>query len=476
VRPRASWGRVVAGAALLSAAASGCASCVKGDATKPAAPPPPSAPPEQGSEGNPPWTAPDSPEQGTRPSGVTYRVGPRRKHTTLGEVASLLAPGDLVLVDGDATYVEDLKLREAGTRARQVTLRGVRVNGKRPVLRGSVSTVELAGDHYVFEGFEVTGGASRCLYHHADDITVRDTAVHGCPGHGILSADDDSGALTLAYVEVYDAGSGEMKHPVYVTTDASAHPGSVFRMEHCYVHDGHGGNAVKSRAERNEIYYNWIEGATYDELGLFGPDGDDDGGLRRDSDVVGNVIRKTGSGFYAARLGGDGSGQSWGRYRFVNNTFLLSAGAAGGFRVTFGIDSLELHNNAFQHAGGGGIVLVKDAGTWKSGHPVILASGNLVPRGSELTASSRLRATVGPDTKVSDDPGFVDVTLHDVRPLAWSPLVGGGIARPGSPAQHPFPSPLAAPLYLPPLRSIEALGTASRRSPADGITIGAFER
>ena len=33
-----------------------------------------------------------------------------------------------------------------------------------------------------------------------------------------------------------------------------------------------GGNAVKSRAQRNEIYYNWIEGAVYHELELIGPD------------------------------------------------------------------------------------------------------------------------------------------------------------------------------------------------------------
>ncbi len=468
--------RLVAGAALLAVTASGCASCVRGDGQTTALPPPPSAALHTGRRRQPRGARTGTRRPGTKPFGVTYRVGPHRRHPTLGDVASLLRPGDLVLVDGDATYVEDLKLTEPGTATRKVTLRGVRVNGKRPVLRGTASTVELAGDHYVFEGFEVTGGAARCLYHHADDITVRDTVVHDCPGHGILSADEDSGSLTLDYVEVHDAGSGEMKHPIYVATDAAAHPGSVFRMQHCYVHDGHGGNAVKSRAERNEIYYNWIEGATFDELGLFGPDGDDDGGPRRDSDVVGNVIRKTGSGFYAARLGGDGSGQSWGRYRFVNNTFLLSADAAGGFRITFGIDSLELHNNVFHRAGGGGIVMVKDAGVWKSGRPTILASNNLVPRGSKLSASSLFRAVAWSDTRVNDDPGFVDVASHDVRPLSWSPLVGAGDARPRSPLEHPFPSPLPAPLYLPPLRSIEALGTATERPTAERITIGAFER
>jgi hypothetical protein len=33
-------------------------------------------------------------------------------------------------------------------------------------------------------------------------------------------------------------------------------------------------------------------------------------------------------------------------------TVLLSAGAASGFRITFGIDNLELCNNVFHHAGG----------------------------------------------------------------------------------------------------------------------------
>jgi hypothetical protein len=32
-------------------------------------------------------------------------------------------------------------------------------------------------------------------------------------------------------------------------------------MRFNHVHDQNGGNAVKSRAERNEIHYNWIEGA-----------------------------------------------------------------------------------------------------------------------------------------------------------------------------------------------------------------------
>ena len=42
---------------------------------------------------------------------------------------------------------------------------------------------------------------------------------------------------------------------------------------------------------------------------------------REDSDIVGNVIRKTNDGF-ATRIGGDGTMDTNGRYRFVNNTFI----------------------------------------------------------------------------------------------------------------------------------------------------------
>src|SRR6185436_5833994 len=87
-----------------------------------------------------------------------------------------------------------------------------------------------------------------------------------------------------------------------MATDEVAHPGAVFRLQHSYVHDsdfnnaGNGGNLIKSRAERNEIYYNWLENAFYHELELIGPDpngaqaGWTEALKREDSDVVGNVI------------------------------------------------------------------------------------------------------------------------------------------------------------------------------------------
>src|SRR4051812_31982538 len=269
---------------------------------------------------------------------TTYQVGPGRTLKTLGAVASQLGPGDVVEVDGDATYTGGIVLGRPGAAGNPITVRGVRVNGKRPVLSGGANTIEIQGDHYVLEGFEVTAGTFRCVYHHSDDVTMRDLVVHDCAAHGLLGADQDSGSLTLEYSEFYRSGSGTGQHQIYMATDEVAHPGSVFRMQHCYMHDGIGGNNVKSRAERNEIYYNWIEGALYHELELIGPDPDGaastwtEGLKREDSDVVGNVLRKTQTSS-VVRFGGDGTGQSNGRYRFVANTVLTQSGASAVFRL-----------------------------------------------------------------------------------------------------------------------------------------------
>ena len=48
---------------------------------------------------------------------ATYQVGPTRAFTKLQDVAPLLAPGDLVEVDGDATYPGDLIFTRPGTAA-----------------------------------------------------------------------------------------------------------------------------------------------------------------------------------------------------------------------------------------------------------------------------------------------------------------------------------------------------------------------
>ncbi len=404
--------------------------------------------------------------------GETYRVGPDREYTELTALPPL-QPGDLVEVDGDHTYQGGVVFEGAGTASDPVVIRGLHRNAQRPHLDGGANTVEFRANHYVFEGFEITGGTSRCVFHHADDITIRDSVVHDCPQQGILGADDDSGDLTLEYVEVYHCGSGTLDHQIYMATNEEDYPHAVFRMEHCYVHDGNGGHNVKSRAERNEIYYNWIEGAYYHELELIGPDGSPDL-YREDSDVACNVLRKTGdnAGFYVIRVGGDGTGETNGRYRFVNNTIVLGpSGGSAVFRLFDGLESIEMHNNLIVRDGGtGAIDIYRDAeADWASGQEVMTGSNNWVLTGSSPIPSGWTRTLFG------TDPGLEDLSEYDLRPLADSPLVDAGDRAPASPAGFPFPDPLPACAYLPPPRTLEPLGSAVPRPAVGGVDIGAYE-
>ncbi|HEY8560341.1 MAG TPA: hypothetical protein VIL74_08180 [Pyrinomonadaceae bacterium] len=409
---------------------------------------------------------------------AVYQVGPTRAFTKLQDVAPLLAPGDLVEVDGDATYPGDLIFTRPGAAASKITIRGVRVNGRRPTIAGGTNTVEFRlSNHYVFEGFDVTGGSFRGIYHHAHDITIRDTVVHDCPGHGILGADNDSGSLTLEYVEVYRTGNGTSQHPVYIATDESKYPGSVFRMRFCYLHDQNGGNNIKSRAERNEIYYNWISGGFYGEIELIGPDPKGNRNVttntaREDSDVVGNVFQHTASqGTRMARVGGDGTGYTNGRYRFVNNTFILRQGQTSpAIEIFEGIESLELHNNVFYRPGNERIdkVVLENRVRWTAGR-VSTGSNNWVPNNSALIPAGWTGTIFG------TNPGFVNLSALDLRPTAASPLVDAGNPAPASPAGFPFPNPLFPPAFLPPPHALLAVGGAAPRAVNGAIDIGAFE-
>ena len=409
---------------------------------------------------------------------VTYQVGPTRTYTKLQDVAPFLAPGDLVEVDGNATYPGDLIFTRPGTAASKITIRGLRVNGLRPVISGGTNTVEFRlSDHYVFEGFDVTGGSFRGIYHHAHDITLRDCVVHHCPAHGILGADTDSGSLLMEYVEVHHCGNGTGQHPVYMATDEIAHPGSVFRMQYCYLHDQNGGNNIKSRAERNEIYYNWVSGGFYGEIELIGPDPHGNKNVstdtaREDSDVVGNVFQHIPTqGTRMARVGSDGTGQTKGRYRFVNNTFILRQGQTSpAFEIFEGIESLEVHNNVFFRVGGAPIdkVVLETRVRWVAGR-VSVGTNNWLPTGSAMIPTDWTGTVFGAN------PGFTNISTYDVRPASGSPLINAGNPAPASPAGHPFINPLFPPAFHPPLHTLLAPGTASPR-PANGvIDIGAYE-
>ena len=422
----------------------------------------------------------------------TFHVGPTGDYAQISDVTGLVGPGDLVLVDGGATYNPVLFTND-GAPGSPIVVRGIRVGGARPVISGGTNTIEIQSDHFVLESFEITGGSFRCVYHHSDDVVMRDLYVHDCAAHGILGADEDSGSLTLEYSEVTRAGNGSSQHGIYMTTDQNAHPGSVFRMRHCWVHDMNGGNAVKSRAERNEIHFNWLEGTLYHLLELIGPD---EGavtpppGIREDSDVVGNVLVHKAydppgapppidGNFYFVRVGSDmrcddgGTNSTRGRYRFVNNTFIRQNSGTGShvFRPFGYLQSIEMSNNVFWSVPAGALAMVRsDAGErcWTDGEQ-IAGQMNWVETGTTALPAGWTGTVTGAS------PLFVDAANYDLRPTAGSPLLEQGTPTSTAPPGFPFPNPLALPTHEPPQRSVLPGSPAPARIVRGVIDIGAYE-
>jgi hypothetical protein len=301
----------------------------------------------------------------------------------------------------------------------------------------------------------------RGLYLVADDLTVRDVAVHDCAHHGIHGS-DTGGSLTLECVEVARCGEGLQKHQIYVGSDNVKFPHAVFRMTHCYIHDSNGGNNVKSRVGRNEIYYNWIGGARFHELDLIGADAGAQPGkadlVREDSDVVGNVFVKSATSQGGlARLGNDGSGASNGRYRFVNNTVVLPEKFLSYvIRLRLPIQSVEWHNNVVTRDGGGPVKFLDSA---KS----VSGANNFFPTGTKLLPPTLTGTIFGRDAK------FADAAHGDFTPAAGSPLLGAAKFPTQSPVEFPFMNPLVKPASEPPLP-----GHATATPRTNAADLGAF--
>ena len=399
---------------------------------------------------------------------VHYQVGPERNYRALQELAPLLGPGDVVEVDGDAVYPGGVEFTQAGTAEAPITVRGVRRGGKRPVISGGAMAVHfLRSDHMVFEGFEIEHGAERGIRYRAAYMTMRDLYMHDCPDQGILGSDYETGPLLIEYVEVARCGGAPGGHSIYMSTDPVAYPGAVFRMQHCYVHDCTWGNCVKTRAERSEIRYNWLESDEIRALILIGRD-DERGPRPMHSEAIGNVLICR-SDLPVVQVGHDGKEYGTrGRHRLVNNTFLVSEHCPDAIQARSELESVEMHNNVFHRLGGGPIHLLnEETAQWTKGRRICSGQNNWVSQGTECPPEWT-------DTRVGADPGFVDLEGLDLRLAPGSPLLGAGAMDLLSPPGYPFPDPFFPPAWLPPRRTIEAVGAARPRPVRDPIDVGAY--
>lgn len=413
----------------------------------------------------------------------TYSVGSGNDYESLQEVADLLQPGDIVEVDGNAVYPSGAHFYESGTEDAWITIRGIRPEGgTRPELTGGTSYgINISADYYRLEGFKVTGLA-RGIGVFGDNILVRNCIVTGC-NHGLIGYGTGTGSVTVEYCEFNGNGvptGGATQHQIYMATDEEAHSGAVFRLQFCYLHNSVEGDNVKSRSERNEIYYNWIEeaGSSGHGLGLFAPDPEDNENVsietaREDAAVVGNVIIQ--SRYSCARIGGDAPGYPTnGRYRFVNNTFILTGGRGDAIRTFNTIETLEMYNNVIYSADpDADIRVINDAdGEWVHDPRTLTGSHNWVVQGatrlpSESEWTNTLRGSGSP---------FTDAEGKDFMPGEGSPLIDAGTASPSTHREYPFPGPLIMPAWHPPPALLPDTGAVVPRPGAGpGVDIGAFE-
>jgi Right handed beta helix region len=424
----------------------------------------------------PPFDGPSAP--------ATHFVGPTRTFKTLQEVADQLKPGDIVDVDGDHEYAGGITLSESGTADKPITIRGVKVNGKRPVIKQGPKDriIVVDGSYTILDGLEVIGKPDETTQAgmgvYGNNIVIRDCIIHDCR-NAVLGYGSGTGNVLVEYCEIYNCG-GEPKgnldfaHQIYMATDEVQYPNAVFRLQHCYIHDAKGGNNVKTRSGRNEIYYNWIEGARYHAIELIGPDLDDNDEMtettkREDSDVVGNVLIATSNGS-AARIGGDGTGSTSGRYRFVNNTFIIKNNADG-LRGLDDIETVELYNNIFYKANGDQADIFSEADVaWVNGNRQLHGSNNYISPGSSKVPAG-LTGILAAAT-----PDFTDVNTKDFSLKSTSTLINAGATSTPTFSGSSFPSPLFPVSFHPPIHTHTEAGKAIVR-PSNGVLdVGALER
>ena len=241
----------------------------------------------------------------------------------------------------------------------------------------------------------INRSSGRCIHHAGHDLTIRNCKISGS-GTGIISSDLSGGAILVEYCEIFENGAGPGGHNLYLANNIGRYPEAETIVRYCYIYQSIHSAGLKTRAHINKIYYNYFYNNSQQSLELIGPDPGNESRsnngfqvakqinqqygpynqftYRSDHDVVGNTLiydiqeRNIVAG-RLVRCGADGTsalgslfpntplqggalsfGKSWGRFRFVNNTFLyagIQSGTTSALALEFSVESLELYNNIF---------------------------------------------------------------------------------------------------------------------------------
>lgn len=170
---------------------------------------------------------------------------------------------------------------------RNIIIRGVTVNGKRPVLRnsadgGSNNTLGQGlvyldqSENITIENLEIqdvpnAGGLGKAAVYvnGAKNLTLRDVKIVGFKLHdtnGIFGTSNNSGTLRLERVELDgNGGGGGPEHNLYVNA-SSTDPNFTVYMTGSWSHGAYYGHLFKSRAQVNILEGNYLMGARGDGM------------------------------------------------------------------------------------------------------------------------------------------------------------------------------------------------------------------
>ena len=272
----------------------------------------------------------------------TLHVGPGQTHATPCAAIAAAGAGDTILIEGAGAYDGDV----CAWSTNGLTLRGV--NG-RPHVDAAGNSAQgkaiwvISGNDTTVDNIEISGchvpdanGAG--IRQEGANLTVRHAYFHDNE-NGILAGANSASTITIEYSEFAHNGAGDgYSHNLYIGHVARL----VFRWN--WSHDAVVGHLLKSRAARNDIFYNRLTGEagaseSY-EINL------PNGGL---SYVIGNLVEQPSTTQNGAMLDylSEGSGQNTDDrlfvgsgalfvdaahydYRLLPNTTVINAGIAPG--------------------------------------------------------------------------------------------------------------------------------------------------
>jgi len=367
--------------------------------------------------------------------GLAPRIAGAAVHKvdTLNDLQRLCAeeanPGDIIEIQPGTYYLETSRIAvtRSGEPGRPIVIRGVVVDGKRPVIDASRANVkrgifrtEQPTHDIVFEDLELCnawgsrladretyGVNAAAIYFQGKRITAR--RVHSHHNEDGFFSTHASDNVLIDSCEIDHNGTlFEGEHNATHNFYFNAHLQTV---RNCYIHHSIEAENFKSRGGHTVFAYNWVEEDAAYSVAV-------DSGNEGNTLWIGNVIiKRAAPGGQRRILGvGDGTGVATGTLTMINNTIIgLQPNDLYLFTEKSSTCDIVMINNVFA---GPSTRFLEHNGKGR-----ITGTNNWFQRGMNV-----------PDTVTNsifgDDPGFVDAAGFDFRPRVGSPLMGAAIPNP----------------------------------------------